>query len=79
MHEIAHSNQPKSILQAILAANYDEYTEQRFQLRHVFENSQQFARHRGSPAGRDADKHAHRPAQKPAERPHLVPRGPRRK
>ncbi|KAJ6120355.1 hypothetical protein N7523_004635 [Penicillium sp. IBT 18751x] len=79
MHEIAHSNQPKSILQTILAANYDEYTEQRYQLRHVFENSEQFARYRGSPAGRDADRHAQRPAQKPTERPHLVPRGPRRK
>ncbi|KAJ5313935.1 ribonuclease H-like protein [Penicillium atrosanguineum] len=84
MQEIAHSNQPKSILQAIIAANYDEYTEQRFQLRHVYENSQQFARYRGSPAGVDPDRNAQktttqRPVQNPADRPHLVPRGPRRK
>jgi non-canonical poly(A) RNA polymerase PAPD5/7 len=79
MHDIANSNEPKSILQAIIAANYDEYTEQRFQLRHVYETSQQFARYRGSPAGRDTERPAQRPAQKPTDRPHLVPRGPRRK
>jgi len=67
MHEVALSNEPKSILQSIIAANYDEYIEQRFQLRYVYENSEQFAQYR-SPS-----------AERPADRPHRKPRAPRRK
>lgn len=38
-----------SILEPLIAANYDEYTEQRFQLRYVFETAEQFARYRVPP------------------------------
>jgi non-canonical poly(A) RNA polymerase PAPD5/7 len=77
MHQVSQSDETNnmSILQTILAANYDEYTEQRFQLRYVFDNSEQFAQYRDPPA----KKPAQRPAERPADRPHLTPRGPRRK
>lgn len=35
-----------SILEAIIAANYEEYTEQRWQLRQVFDTDERFARYR---------------------------------
>ncbi|KAL4893368.1 hypothetical protein BDV59DRAFT_178100 [Aspergillus ambiguus] len=38
-----------SILECIIAANYDEYTEQRWQLRDVFENHPRFAQYRRAP------------------------------
>ncbi|KAJ5577886.1 topoisomerase family protein TRF4 [Penicillium hispanicum] len=38
-----------SLLGAIIAANYDEYTEQRYQLRRVFETAPQFGRYRVPP------------------------------
>ncbi|KAJ5449877.1 uncharacterized protein N7458_006326 [Penicillium daleae] len=43
------NNQDASILEAIIAANYDEYIEQRHQLRHVFDTAPQFARYRQPP------------------------------
>ncbi|KKK19785.1 hypothetical protein P175DRAFT_0441046 [Aspergillus ochraceoroseus IBT 24754] len=39
-----------SILGAIIAANYDEYTECRWQLRDVFDNNPRFAQYRQSPS-----------------------------
>ncbi|EKV05577.1 Topoisomerase family protein TRF4, putative [Penicillium digitatum Pd1] len=39
----------KSILEPIIAANFDEYIEQRFQLRQVFMTEERFARYRESP------------------------------
>jgi non-canonical poly(A) RNA polymerase PAPD5/7 len=39
----------KSILEPIIAANFDEYIEQRFQLRQVFMTEDRFARYRESP------------------------------
>ncbi|KAJ5092105.1 hypothetical protein NUU61_006975 [Penicillium alfredii] len=43
-------NQPDlGFLGTIIGANYDDYTEQRYQLRHVFETSSRFARHRSPP------------------------------
>lgn len=39
----------KSILEPIIAANFDEYIEQRFQLRQVFMTEERFARYRVSP------------------------------
>lgn len=39
----------KSILEPIIAANFDEYIEQRFQLRQVFMTEERFARYRKSP------------------------------
>lgn len=39
----------KSILDPIIAANFDEYIEQRFQLRQVFMTEERFARYRESP------------------------------
>ena len=38
-----------SILETIIAANYDEYTQQRFQLRRVYEIAPQFAAYRAPP------------------------------
>jgi non-canonical poly(A) RNA polymerase PAPD5/7 len=35
-----------SILEAIIAANYEEYTEQRWQLKQVFDTDERFARYR---------------------------------
>lgn len=43
------NNQDASILEAIIAANYDEYIEQRYQLRHVFDTAPQFAKYRQPP------------------------------
>ncbi|KAE8152536.1 hypothetical protein BDV25DRAFT_61477 [Aspergillus avenaceus] len=42
-------NYTNSILETIIAANYDEYTEQRFQLRQVFQTDPRFARFQKSP------------------------------
>ncbi|KXG47628.1 PAP/25A-associated [Penicillium griseofulvum] len=39
----------KSILETIIAANFDEYIEQRFQLRRVFMTEERFARYREAP------------------------------
>ncbi|KAJ5356498.1 hypothetical protein N7517_011107 [Penicillium concentricum] len=39
----------KSILEPIIAANFDEYIEQRFQLRQVFMTEERFARYREAP------------------------------
>lgn len=39
----------KSILEPIIAANFDEYLEQRFQLRQVFMTEERFARFRAPP------------------------------
>lgn len=44
-----HSHHQGSILGAIIAANYDEYTEQRYQLRSVFDNNPRFAPFRQPP------------------------------
>ncbi|BAE55212.1 unnamed protein product [Aspergillus oryzae RIB40] len=38
-------DQNNSILESIIAANYDEYTEQRWQLRQIFQTHPRFARH----------------------------------
>ncbi|KAJ5683087.1 hypothetical protein N7462_006252, partial [Penicillium macrosclerotiorum] len=38
-----------SILESIIAANYDEYIEERFQLKHVYETAPQFAKYRVPP------------------------------
>ncbi|PYH93498.1 topoisomerase family protein TRF4 [Aspergillus ellipticus CBS 707.79] len=39
-------NAETSILETIIAANYDEYSEQRWQLREIFDNDPRFSRHR---------------------------------
>ena len=38
-----------SMLDAIIAANFDEYAEQRRQLRYVFDTAKQFAKYRNVP------------------------------
>ncbi|KAE8349126.1 hypothetical protein BDV28DRAFT_160752 [Aspergillus coremiiformis] len=42
-------NYQSSILESIIAANYDEYTEQRWQLRQVFQTHPRFARYQRPP------------------------------
>lgn len=38
-----------SMLEAIIAANFDEYVDQRRQLRYVFDTANQFAKYRNAP------------------------------
>lgn len=68
-----------SILGSIIGANYDEYTEQRFQLRQVYETSGQFDHYRsppppppGNPPSLDGD----RPPPPPRAPPPGPPSGP---
>ncbi|KJK61570.1 Cid1 family poly A polymerase [Aspergillus parasiticus SU-1] len=43
-------DQQNSILESIIAANYDEYTEQRWQLREIFQTHPRFARYQAPPS-----------------------------
>ncbi|GMF80647.1 unnamed protein product [Aspergillus oryzae] len=43
-------DQNNSILESIIAANYDEYTEQRWQLRQIFQTHPRFARYQAPPS-----------------------------
>ncbi|KAJ5612842.1 hypothetical protein N7510_006036 [Penicillium lagena] len=75
-----------SILQYIIGANYDEYTEQRFQLRQVFETCDRFDHHRSPPPPPPGlpppDREAPPPPPEPSQRPSAdksVPNGPKAK
>jgi non-canonical poly(A) RNA polymerase PAPD5/7 len=68
----------QSILEPIIAANFDEYLEQRYQLRQVFMTEARFARYRAPPPPADEAfvPRPPLPAGPPPERETLVPKLP---
>lgn len=65
------STADSSILGTIIAANYDEYTQQRWQLRRVFDTNPRFAPYRQPPPPPPSD-----PVQPPPPPPEPLPAAP---